>query len=185
MSAKNTNNTFGYVAKNFHWIVAILIIAMLVMGYFLENFPQTIHEAAYNTHKTIGIIILALVILRLGWRWYNVQPGYSATLPLFYKIIVRLAHYAIYVVILLMPLSGWVMSTAAGHVPHFLGWFYFPLPGISQDSALAGQMYQLHNTLAIVLIVLVSIHVLAALFHHFVLRDNVLTRMLPGKRKES
>ena len=181
MSAKNTINSFGYVAKSFHWVIALLIIAMLVLGYFLEDFPASVGEMPYNTHKTIGIIILALVVLRLGWRWLNIQPSYSATLPSAYKFFVRLAHYAIYLVIIAMPISGWVMSTAAGHVPHFLGWFYFPMPGISLNEQLAGQAFQVHNVLAIILIVLVSFHVLAALFHHFVLKDNVLKRMLPGK----
>ena len=183
MSAKNTINSFGSIAKSFHWIVAILIIAMLVFGYFLEDFNgKPAQEIVYNTHKTIGIVILALVILRLGWRWMNIQPGYSATLPSMYKTFVKLAHYAIYLVIIAMPMSGWVMATAAGHVPHFLGWFYFPMPGISLNEHLAGQMYELHNILAIVLIVLISFHVLAALLHHFVLKDNVLKRMLPGRR---
>ncbi|MES2204832.1 MAG: cytochrome b [Pseudomonadota bacterium] len=182
MSAKNTINSFGFVAKSFHWVIAFLIIAMLVLGYFLEDFPASTGEIPYNTHKTIGIIILALVALRLSWRWFNIQPGYSATLPPAYKVFVRLAHYAIYLVIIAMPISGWVMSTAAGHIPHFLGWFYFPMPGISLNENLANQMFQLHNFLAIVLIVLVSFHVLAALIHHFVLKDDVLKRMLPGKK---
>lgn len=182
MSAKNTTSSFGFVAKSFHWVISFLIIAMLVFGYFLENYNDTpIQEIVYNTHKTIGIIILTLVVMRLGWRWFNIQPGYSSTLPPAYKIIVRLAHYAIYLVIIAMPISGWVMATAAGHVPHFLGWFYFPMPGISLNEQLAGQAFQVHNTLAIILIVLVSLHVLAALFHHIVLKDNVLKRMLPGK----
>lgn len=179
MPAKNTLTSFGYIAKSFHWIVALLIIVMLVMGYFLDDFPASIQEMAYNTHKSIGIIILALVILRLGWRWMNVQPGYSTALPHFYKIFIRLAHYAIYLTIILIPLSGWVMATAAGHVPHFLGWVYFPMPGISPNEQLAGEAFQLHNTLAIIVIVLVSIHIFAALFHHFILGDTVLRRMLP------
>lgn len=185
MSAKNTKNSFGYIAKSFHWIVALLIIAMLIFGFFLEDFDgKPTQEIAYNIHKSIGIIILALVILRLGWRWWNLEPGYSASLPAFYKTIVRWAHYAIYGVIILMPFSGWVIATASGHVPHFLGWFYFPFPGISLNEPLAGLMFQVHNTLAIILIALISMHVLAALFHHFVLGDNVLIRMLPGSKNK-
>ncbi len=175
MSAKNTTNSFGSVAKSFHWTIAFLIIAMLVLGYFLEDFPASVGEMPYNTHKTIGIIILVLVLLRLGWRWFNIQPSYSATLPPAYKMFVRVAHYAIYLVIIAMPISGWVMSTAAGHVP---------MPGISLNENLANQMFQLHNFLAIVLIVLVSFHVLAVLIHHFILKDNVLKRMLPGKNNK-
>lgn len=184
MSAKNTLNSFGYVAKSFHWIVAFLIIGMLVFGYFLEDFPAAAGEIPFNTHKTIGIIILALVVARLWWRWRNVQPAYSSRLPSFYKVMAGLAHYAIYVVILLMPVSGWVMSTASGHIPHFLGWFYFPMPGIPLDGALASTAYQVHSVLAITLIVLLLMHVGAALFHHFILGDNVLRRMLPSKNKE-
>lgn len=181
MSAKNTVNSFGYVAKNFHWLLAFLIISMLIFGYFLDTSPALTGESAHNIHKMIGITVLALVILRLFWRWINIQPSYSSTLPSFYKIIVRLAHYAIYLVIFLMPLSGWVMSTASGHIPHFFADIYLPMPGISLNEQLAGQMYQVHNFLAIALIALISVHIVAALFHHFILRDNVLTRILPGK----
>ena len=184
MSAKNTTNSFGFVAKGFHWTISFLIIAMLVFGFFLDDFPNTSQEFAYNAHKTIGIIILALVILRLGWRWMNIQPGYSAKYPLFLRFLAHAAHYVIYLAIIAMPISGWVMSTASGKIPHFLGWFYFPMPGISLNESLAGQAFQVHNILAIVLIVLVSLHVLAALFHQFVLKDNVLKRMLPGRNNK-
>ncbi len=180
MSAKNTSHSFGYVAKSFHWIVAVLIIAMLCLGYLLEDFPASSGAAAYNVHKCIGIIILALVVLRLVWRWMNIQPGYSSRLPACYKLFVKLAHYVIYMAMVLMPLSGWLMSTAAGRAPDFFGWFYFPMPGIALNTHLAGVMYQVHNTLAVVLIVLISLHILAGLFHHVMLRDNVLKRMLPG-----
>ena len=79
MSAKNTTSSFGFVAKTFHWTISFLIIAMLVFGFFLEDFVGAPQEIAYNTHKSIGIIILALVVLRLGWRWFNIQPGYFSS----------------------------------------------------------------------------------------------------------
>lgn len=182
MSAKNTTHSFGFVAKSFHWVIAGLIILMLAFGYFMEDFPAALEGYVYNTHKTIGIIILTLMVIRLGWRWCNVQPAYSAKYPVFVRFLAHAAHYAIYLVVIAMPLSGWVMSTASGKVPHFLGWFYFPMPGIPLDPQLAGQAYQLHNLLAIVLIVLLSLHLVAALFHHFVLGDNVLKRMLPNRK---
>lgn len=184
MSAKNTTSTFGFIAKSFHWVIAVIIIAMLVFGYFLEDVPAPLQEFAYNTHKTMGIIVLTLMVLRLGWRWCNIQPAYSSTYPLMMRFLAHASHYVIYGVVIAMPISGWVMATAAGKIPHFLGWFYFPMPGISLNPHLAGQAFQLHNLLAIVLIVLLSLHVIAALFHHFVLSDNVLRRMLPGRNKE-
>ena len=182
MSAKNTINSFGYIAKSFHWVIAFLIMGMLILGYFLEDIPAAQQEFVYNIHKSIGIIIFGLVVLRLGWRWCNVQPAYSATYPLIIRFLAHASHYAIYVVIIAMPLSGWIMSTAAGHAPHFLGWFYFPMPGIMLNQKLAGQMVEWHNFLAIVLIGLISLHSAAALFHHFILKDNVLKRMMPNKK---
>lgn len=183
MSAKNTLTSFGSIAKSFHWMIACLILAMLALGFFLEDIPSDWQECAYTIHKSTGIIILLLMLLRLGWRWCNIQPAYASTYPLVLRFLAHASHYAIYFVVIAMPISGWIMATAAGKIPHFLGWFYFPMPGITLNEALAGQMFQVHNFLAIVLIVLISLHVLAALFHHFVLGDNVLVRMLPGRNK--
>lgn len=183
MFAKNTTDSFGFITKSFHWVIAFLIIAMLVLGYFLEDIPAAQQGLAYNAHKSIGIIILTLMVLRLGWRWCNVQPAYSSTYPAVLGFLARISHYAIYFVAIAMPVSGWVMSTAAGKAPYFFGWLYFPMPGISQNSILAGQAFQFHGILAVVLIVLLSLHLAAAFFHHFVLRDNVLLRMLPARNK--
>lgn len=183
MSLKNTANTFGSIAKSLHWIIALLIIGMLIFGYFMEDFPASMESVVYNTHKTIGIIILALVVLRLMWRFMNTQPAYSASYPAIMQKLAHLSHYALYIAMFLMPISGWVMSTAHGKIPHFLGWFYFPMPGIPQNPVLANLALETHNTLAIIFIVLLVLHVAAALFHHFILRDNVLIRMLPARRK--
>lgn len=184
MSLKNTVNSFGSIAKSLHWISALLVIIMLTLGYFLEDIPSPWHGLALNIHKSIGIIVLALMALRLLWRWMNTQPVYSPHYPRLYTKMIHLAHYALYLAVMLMALSGWFMSTASGHVPLFLGWIYFPMPWVPYDKALAAAAFQVHELLALTLIVLIVAHIAAGLFHHFVLNDNVLKRMLFKQIKE-
>ncbi len=181
MSLKNTAHCFGSVAKFFHWISALLVIIMLTLGYFLDDIPSDWHGFAVNIHKSIGIIVLGLMALRLLWRWINTQPVYSSHYPKLYITMIHCAHYALYIAVILMALSGWFMSTASGHVPLFLGWIDFPMPGVPYNKAWASAAFQVHEVLAVALIVLIVTHICAGLFHHFILNDNVLKRMLFGK----
>jgi cytochrome b561 len=178
---KNTLSTYGSFSKFLHWVIAILVIVMLSFGFFLDDVPKEYQEFTYNLHKLTGLTILALMLIRLLWALMNVKPLLPAGTKAWERIAEHLGHFALYLFLICMPLVGWIGSIAAGYAPK-LGSIEFNLP-IEKNKVLSETAFDLHNTFAIILIVLVSIHILAALFHHFIKRDGVLRRMLPSNRE--
>ena len=150
---------------------------MLIAGYFLEDLPDDFQPTAYNLHKLTGLTILALMVLRLMWTLVNPKPELPAGTLAWQRWLQEGVHFALYVFVILMPLAGWVGSVAGGRPPH-IGDFQFTLP-IEPSKELAGTAFDVHGVVAIILIVLVSLHGLAALYHHFWKKDDILKRMLP------
>jgi len=179
MALHNTSSSYGSVAKFFHWVISLLIIFMLVFGYFLGDFPESMQDFIYNFHKLIGLLVLALMLCRFVWALFNTKPALPSLTPAWQQSAERIFHFALYLFAFLMPLSGWVGSVADNRPPH-LGNFQFNLP-IKPSKALGHAAFDVHGTTAIILIVLISIHVLAALYHHFIKRDDILLRMLPNR----
>lgn len=175
MKFRNTNQHYGTISKSLHWLIAILVIGMLFLGYFMSDIKdKALFSQVINLHKLIGLTILILMIARLLWMLINPRPTLANT-KAWERFLERAVHFLLYFVLIVMPLSGWIMSVAAGHIPHLFSWT-IDLP-IQKDKALAESSESIHNTLAIIIIVLLSIHVLAGLYHHFVKKDNVLKRM--------
>jgi cytochrome b561 len=172
---KNTISSYGVVSRFFHWLIAILVICMLIFGFFLDDIPKAYQGIAYNTHKLTGLTILSLMLLRLFWMLTNVKPALPAGTKPWERIAEHVVHWSLYLTIICMPIAGWIGSVAAGHPPR-LGETQLALP-IDKNEALENTAFDVHNTLAFIIIALVTIHVLAALFHHFIKRDNVLRRM--------
>jgi len=149
---------------------------MLVLGYFMDDVPNKLLKGiVFNGHKLIGLTILCLVILRFFWMLINPKPYLEATR--LERLAERTVHWALYIALFAMPLAGWIGSVAGGRPPRW-GSLVFNLP-IKPGEYVADIAFTLHNKLAIIFIVLISLHVLAALFHHFVKKDHVLQRMLP------
>lgn len=176
MSYRNTKTSYGSVAKWFHWAIFFLLLFQVIYGYFLDDFPKDYQPFVYNTHKLLGLLILLIMVLRLIWALMNPKPAMPIGTLIWQRWAERFVHAGLYIVVIAMPIVGLVGSDAAGRPPH-IGDFKFMLP-ISENKDLADSAFTLHNNLAIALIALVAVHVLAALYHHFVKRDNVLRRML-------
>lgn len=181
MSYRNTLSSYGSVAKTFHWLISVLVICMLIFGYFLGDFPKDVQPLTYNLHKMTGITILFLMTLRLLWALVNPKPELPIGTLSWQRTAERIGHFTLYLFVILMPLSGWIGSVASGRPPH-LGNVNFELP-VPKDKALAGAAFDMHGTAAIILIVLLIGHVLAALYHHYIKKDNILIRMLPNGRR--
>ena len=179
MCVKNTQTTYGIISKSLHWIIAVLVIGMLCYGYFLDDFPKSDQPVAYNIHKLTGITILFLMLIRLAWALANPKPILPFDTTPLEKLAERLVHFSLYLFVILMPLAGWIGASAADKPPQ-LGDFKLALP-IHGSKAFVHAAFDVHGTVAIILIVLISIHVLAALFHHFIRKDNILIRMLPER----
>lgn len=175
---KNTRNQYGSVSKIFHWGIFILVTIMLLCGFFMEDMPESIKSTTYMLHKSTGILILSLMLFRLFWRWMNITPALPETMPTALKFVATFVHALLYLVLLAMPISGWIMSTASGRLPAFYGLVTMPFPGIGLNEAFAHSAAEIHEILAYILIILIVGHVLAALKHHFVDKDDILKRMI-------
>lgn len=179
MSLKNTVTSYGSIAKFFHWTVAFTVIALLIVGFIMGNVQdKALKMQVYNLHKLIGLAVLVLMLLRLVWRLMNVQPGYPAAVPKWECKAARGVHDLLYLVLIVMPLSGWIMSTAAGHPPH-LGSYSLAFPGVEVNKAVSYYCNTLHGILAWIIPAVIAIHVGAAVKHHWFDKNEVLLRMLP------
>ena len=176
MSLQNTPAAYGGIAKFFHWIIFLLLLFMIIFGYFLEDIPKAYQSFTYNFHKLTGLTILSLMVLRGMWALMNPKPLLPFSVPVWQRFAERTVHYLFYFVIIAMPVVGWIGSVAGGRPPR-LGEFKFNLP-LEQNKELSEAAFNLHSVLAITIIVLFTIHVTAALYHHFIKRDNVLRRMM-------
>lgn len=180
MAFKNTLHNYGSVAKFFHWLIALLIIGLLALGCavtFMDNNPN--QEFYINIHKLFGLLVLVLAALRLLWLLYNPRPPMLEGLQPWEKMGAHAVHGLLYFFMFFMPITGWIYSTSAGYFPDFLG-VQFPLWGIPKDKALSHLFGTIHLYAAWSLLVVLIIHIAAALKHHFVAKDDVLRRMLPG-----
>ena len=176
MLLKNTNERFGAVAILFHWVMAILIIGLLALGLYMVRLPISFQKLKlYGWHKEFGLLVLALVIVRLSWRIMNKTP--KLNLPLWEKVAAKTVHWAFYIFMFAMPLTGWLMSSASGIPVSFFGLFTMP-DLISANNANRVLLDQIHEWLGYALIATVCGHAAAALKHHFIDKDDILKRMI-------
>lgn len=172
---------YSGVAIAFHWGIALLVLINLFIGFGHELLPAL--RAWMPAHKSIGISVLVLTVARLAWRIGHRPPPLPAARPAWEKGAAHATHWALYALLLLIPLSGWMMvSGPGGRRP--LDWFgAFPIPYLPVSKAGAGLGGSAHGLLGWAMLALVAIHVAAALRHHFLLRDGLLARMLPTRAR--
>lgn len=173
--------SWGAAAKFLHWLVAALIFTQFALGWLAVGWrlsPTKLDLFAW--HKSTGMLILALVLVRLLWRLASPTPALPAEVPPWERTAARASHALLYLAMIGMPLSGWIISSASG-VPFRILW-RIPLPAIvAPDKHVADLAALAHFSLWTVLVALLVLHIGAALRHHFVKRNNVLIRMLPSK----
>jgi cytochrome b561 len=181
MWLRNTPDRFGAVAQAFHWLTLLLLIGSFTLAFSMTAMPLSLRKLQfYSWHKWVGVTVFLVVILRLGWRLINAVPRQPAATPLWQRRLAGLTHAGLYTLLIVMPLTGWVMSSALNLPVMYLGLIHIPSPfGI--DRALGEAMKNVHHALGLALLALICLHVLGALYHHLILRDDVLRRMLPGR----
>lgn len=171
------------VAVALHWFIAVSILFMLVLGFWMKELPISIRFDAFAFHKSLGLTILALSIFRLIWRLLNPPPALPATMKPIEKLAANAAHWFLYFLMLALPLTGWVIVSASKKYPTIFFWLtevpFLPLPAGIDGKATHDQFETYHYYLAWGAIILIIMHAGAALKHHFITRDTVLTRMLP------
>lgn len=179
MSLRNTTTRWGSVTQLLHWLIVALIITQVTLATLAEDLPLGMKKLAmYARHKSFGITILGLVVLRLLWRWTNPTPELPTTLKPYERVLAQVTHAALYLLLFAMPLTGWMMSSARGFPVSWFGLAQLP-DLVPRNRGLYETLKSTHDNLALVLYGVVGLHVLAALKHHFVMRDDVLRRMLP------
>lgn len=181
---RNTDSSWGAVAKFLHWFIAALIFAQFALGWMAVTWRLSPTKLElFIWHKSFGILILTLVLLRILWRFANPSPALPDGMSRAEALAARGAHLLLYGLLIAMPLSGWIINSAS-NIPFRVFW-WFPLPAITMpDKALAEIAKQVHFTLFVALAALVVVHIAAALRHHFMKRNHVLTRMLPEWRSK-
>ncbi|KTD17150.1 cytochrome b [Legionella jordanis] len=164
--------------KFVHWFIAVLVLLMLSLSFFLDGLPKESERTGFMIHKSIGLTILFVMLIRLVWVMYTGRVPLPVNVPRWERFLSRLVQSFLYLFLILMPLSGWIMSVAANRPPSFFTLATLSLPGIPLSKPLAGFMAEVHETIAWILIGLVILHVAGALKHHFIDKDDVLRRML-------
>lgn len=177
---RNTDNTYGVVAKSFHWLLFLMLTFSVVAGNFLASLPKGAEKMqAAGMHKSFGAIILMLIMLRLVWRLINKTLRLPDGTTAGEAFAAKAMHWGLYVLMFAQPLAGIMMSQAAGIPVSFFGLFEFPV-FLDKDPELAKTFLSIHRTVWIILVIAVIGHVGAALHHHFIKKDNVLKQMTPG-----
>lgn len=182
MPLRNTTEDYGSLAKFLHWTIVILIVVQYVLAETADELPDGLEKLQILTrHKSFGMLILGLAIVRIAWKLMNrgrpapVGEGWM-------KKAAAAGHGLLYLLLLVMPLSGWAMSSAANYPVTFFGWFQFPAL-VAENHDLHEVLEDVHETLFYTLLVVAIGHIVAALYHHFMLKDDVLKRMSPLGRR--
>ncbi len=177
---KNTTTTYGVVAKSFHWLLFLMLTFSIVAGNFLASMPKGAEKLqAAGMHKSFGVVLLTLIMLRLVWRLINETPRLPDETTAGEAFMAKAMHRGLYVLMFAQPLSGIMMSQAAGFPVSFFGFFELPV-FLDKNPELAKTFLTIHGTVWILLVIAVIGHAGAALHHHFIRKDNVLKQMTIG-----
>lgn len=181
MPLKSNAERWGSVAQWLHWLMAIGIIGAGALGWYMEGLPRGMDKIdAYALHKSIGLTVLALLVLRVAWRVFDRGPREEPA-PRWQRLAARATHGLMYLLMLAIPLSGWLYNSARGYPLQWFKWINLPAL-VEKNDALGDFADQAHEFLAWVLAALLLAHAGAALVHHWFERDNTLLRMLPFAR---
>ncbi|WP_124949585.1 cytochrome b [Sulfuriferula thiophila] len=176
---------YTHTAIVLHWLIAAMIVMTFPLGLYMSDLSLSPFKLQlYAYHKWIGIVVLMLVVLRLLWRVTHRPPAMVAGMPRWQQLAAQGVHLGLYGLMLAVPLTGWLMSSALGFQVVLFG--VLPLPDlIAANKAVGQQLKEVHELLNYGLLAMVVVHIGAALQHHFIHRDSTLTRMAPwlGERK--
>lgn len=174
-----SDHRYTRVAVALHWLVALLVVAQVTWGFWMQQIPKQppgVRADAFNLHKSVGMLIFALMVVRLGWRLGHPPPPLPA-LPAWRRVGARVSHALLYVLLIAQPLVGYLGSVWSGYPVRFFG-MLVPAWG-SKDTALKNLMSECHYVIACALIAVIVVHIAAALLHA-VARDGIIRRMTLG-----
>jgi cytochrome b561 len=181
MGLTNTPTRYGNASIAMHWLMFLLLIAVYACMELRELYPKGSdpRNAMKAWHFTLGLSVFALVWVRLALRLFQVTPAIHPPIPGWQNILSKIIHVALYVFMIGMPLAGWLILSGEGKPIPFYG---INLPAlIAENESLAETIEEIHTTAGTVGYYLIGLHTVAALYHHYFMRDNTLRRMLPGR----
>lgn len=171
--------SYSVFSRWVHWLTLALFVGLFALAWSIDDLPPTIRTSALQLHKSFGITVLGLTLLRLIWRFAAGVPDVPDDLPVWQKLAARATQYALYLLLLAQPTVGWLWSSAGTKPINFF--FLVQLPWlIGPDKDLARSLGHLHGLIGNLLLILIGLHAAAALYHHFVRKDRVLLAMLRG-----
>jgi cytochrome b561 len=183
MNASSLEPRYTLPAVLLHWLLAVLILTMIGLGYYMTELPRNTPERAFfvNLHKSLGLLTAGLVVIRICWRGSHPPPPLPASVPSWQQRASVVSHRLLYVFMLLQPITGYLTSSFGKYGIAFFG---LPLPNWGWDDPQLREIaVGAHRTIVIILMALIVVHVLAALKHLLVDRDHVFARMLPIGRR--
>lgn len=176
---RNTPERYGAVSQFLHWTIVLLVIGQFALGMTAHGLPVSLERLKLLTwHKSLGITVFMLVLMRLAWRGFSPAPPLPVDMRRMQKRFAHLSHTLLYALLLLMPVVGWISSSASNLT---VKWFFLvTLPNLVQPNPVLADLAKgVHIAMAWLLLATVSVHAAAALWHEVVLKDDVLRRMLP------
>jgi len=183
---RDTPTQYTATAKTFHWLMALLIGCMLLLGWIMTTdilLDGPGKSIALHIHESLGMIILGLGVLRLMWRFTNRPPQLPSSMPRWERLAAHIGHTVLYILLIAMPLVGWGIISTFPHNALFFGLFPIPnlpvLPELPNKKDIRAILINIHWTLAWAILGFVALHAGAALKHHFIERDDILLRMAP------
>lgn len=182
-----TRSRYSAGAIAFHWVIALLIIVNIVIALATDDWHGPARSAAMQIHKATGLTILVLSIARIAWRLAHRPPPFPAVIRRWEAVVARTVHWLFYVLMIVLPLSGWLMISAAGQRKPFSWYGLFGLPylPVQGDKAMGGFAHETHEVLGYAMIALIALHVAAALKHHYFDQTRLLARMWPRRSATS
>ena len=172
------NSSYGLITKTFHWLMAIIFFGIFPLGYIMTSLADSDFKfSLFAIHKSIGLILFTLVVLRLNWRLITPQPSLPKSVPAWQRNFAKFNIALLYTLMFAMPITGFMSSILGGYGIKFFS--LFTIQPIMHDELIAGFLETMHGQFAYLLIASFSLHLLGALYHHFFLRDGVMNRMLP------
>ena len=181
MPFRNTTHAWGSLSKAFHWLIVLLIINQWVIAERADELKGLAKLEALAWHKSFGMTVLMLAVLRLAWRLMNPVPELATETRPWERLLAKVSHVLLYALIFAMPLTGWMMSSAKNYPVSWFKLFQFP-DLVAPAEQTFHRMHDLHHLLFNVLVGVALLHIAGALKHHFIDRNDVLKRMLPFGR---
>ena len=177
-AANSQRAAYTVTARTLHWITAVLILFMIPSGFMAANeWGGSWQDSLYDLHKSIGALIIPLVMLRLIYRWVLPPSRLPDDIQRIQRLVATTTHWALYALLVLQPLAGWIATSAYPAPVPLFGWITLP-PLWFEDRALSDRLFSAHRFIGVAIASLVAVHVAGALYHHFVRRDRVLMRMI-------